>query len=401
MRRSLCLLVLVILLGGATSLQAQRLDPTPGQSIFTVRGYGHSGLEFRQMEGENWNNSFVGGSFNPIFLWRQSNRLIFEAELEFEFEDNRLGIGLEYADVAYTLNRRLTARFGRFLLPFGKFSSNFHPAWINRLPTAPLGFGHDAVGPSVDFGVELRGATPLGGGRFTYAVYVVNGPALNDGSTEPSQAGRLSYGLFDDNNNNKAIGGRVAILPLSDLSLELGLSTQYGKVGARESAYEDIAAQLYAVDLTFRRNLTALSSVLDIRAQYNRVQVDKTSYPGEVPGETISFDNLSQAYYIQGSLRPAYVESPLLQHLEFVGRYSKLLLPKNAPWSEERSEVALGVNYWIDWRTVVKFSYLTSAIAEGHAQEPALEKRLSGGGEDEGEEGILKQAFMIHIAIGF
>jgi len=391
-----CIFVWGLLLGGTTVLQAQRLDPTPGQSIFTVRGYGHSGLEFRQMEGENrWKNSFVGGSFNPIFLWRQSDRLIFEAELEFGFEENRLEVGLEYADVAYTLNRYLIARFGEFLLPFGKFTSNFHPAWINRLSTAPLGFGHhDPVGPATDFGFELRGATPVGVGKFTYALYVVNGPALQED-------GRLVYGLIEDNNTNKAVGGRISWLPLSDLSLEVGLSAQYGKVGASESAYEHITARLYAVDLTFRRNLIPLNSMLDIRGQYNRAEVDRTSYPGPTPGEMISFDNTSQAYYIQGSLRPAYVENPLLKNLEFVSRYSKLMLPEEAPWGEERSEVALGINYWIDWRTVVKFSYLTMDIAEGHEEaEQALPKRFNEGEEDEEAE-VLKQAFMIHIAIGF
>ncbi len=393
----------LLLIGSSLPSQAQRLDPTPGQSIFTVRGYGHSGLEFLRVEGENaWENSFVGGSFNPIFLWRQSSRLIFESELKFEFEDNALEVALEYANVAYALNQHLIVRVGRFLLPFGKFSSNFHPAWINRFPTAPLGFGHDApVGPSADFGVEVRGATALRGGRFTYAAYVVNGPALN---TEPGQAGRLTYGRIEDNNTNKAIGGRISILPLSDLTLEIGISAQYGKVGAKESNYKDIAAQLYSLDVTFKRNLTPLSSILDIRSQYNRVQVDRTTYPGDLPGEMVTFNNTSEAFYIQSSLRPAYIDNPLLKNLEFVGRYSQLKFTPEAPWGQERSEIALGVNYWIDWRTVVKFSYLTfNNLKENNLMEEeddhGIQKRSPG--EEEMETALLKQIFTIHVAIGF
>ena len=138
--------------------QEQEMDQLkPGRSQFLLRGYAHSGLEIYKE-----NASFVGGSFNPIFLWHQSDRLLFEAELEIELEDGGTKVGLEYANMSYMLNKRVILRFGMFLLPFGIFSERLHPRWINRLPSAPLGFlHHNKVGPASGLGIEVRGVLPL------------------------------------------------------------------------------------------------------------------------------------------------------------------------------------------------------------------------------------------------
>lgn len=389
------------LLMGVSSLQAQRLDPTPGQSLFTVRGYAHSGLEFRKFEGKPLNSSFVGGSFNPIFLWRQSDRLLFEGELGVAFDEGEVTFDLEYANVAYKLTDRVTARVGQFLLPFGIFVPNLHPAWINRLPTAPLGFDHhNPVGPTADFGFELRGAFPLGEGRLTYAVYVTNGPALLDGSDNPAEAGRLVFSQVEDNNSNKAVGGRLSVLPFSNLSLEIGLSGQYARVGADGSDYEKVAARMYSVDVNLVRTLPALRSVLNVKGQYNVVQVDRATYPGAGPLTSLMFDNTSWAYFLQASLQPSFVAHALLRHLELVGRVSQMELAPEAPWGTRQREVAIGLNYWIDWRTVVKFSYLViNALDEAHEEEEGMLKTETVG-EAHGEK-FFKNAFMIHIAIGF
>ena len=68
----------------------------PGKSKFLLRGYSHSGLEITDD-----NSTFVGGSFNPIFIYKQSDRLMFESELEFELDGRILDIGLEYANISY------------------------------------------------------------------------------------------------------------------------------------------------------------------------------------------------------------------------------------------------------------------------------------------------------------
>ena len=43
----------------------------PGKSRFLLRGYAHSGLEYVPDE----QLTFVGGAFNPLFIYKQSDKL--------------------------------------------------------------------------------------------------------------------------------------------------------------------------------------------------------------------------------------------------------------------------------------------------------------------------------------
>ncbi len=362
------------------ALKKEIMKTKPGTSTFLLRGYAHSGLEIMDD-----NSSFVGGSFNPIFLWRQSSKLLFESELELELEDGETVIGLEYANMSYFLNDYITLRLGKFLIPFGTFGERLHPRWINRLPSNPLGYSHDEqVGPSSQVGIEIRGAIPvLTGYGINYSIYLVNGPNLNDGSIEPEEAGKLHYDNFLDNNKNKAIGGRIGFLPLSDATLEIGFSGQFGKVGNTGSQYEDVSAKLYAFDLSYVKMIKELKSIIDLKGQLNIVEVDNAEYvTGDDPNGMYSFDNVSKAYYGQISLKPAFVKNEILNHLEFVGRYSKLLLPSKAAWGGEKTQLTFGINYWIDWRTVVKFGYQTITVDSN----PGLP---------------VTNSFLLHWSIGF
>ena len=332
----------------------------PGQSTFLLRGYAHSGLEILDE-----NSTFVGGSFNPIFLWKQSDKLLFESELELELEDGETVVGLEYADMSYFLNNYITLRLGKFLIPFGTFGAKLHPRWINRLPSNPLGYTHsEQVGPISQVGVEIRGAIPIRwGNEINYSIYLVNGPNLNDGSEEPEEAGKLHYNNYIDNNKNKAIGGRIGFLPFNNASLEIGLSTQFGKVGDSNSKYQNISAQLFSFDLSYVNNIYILKSILDVKGQWNRVEVDNANYlNADNPSETYTFNNISNAYYTQVSLKPAFVNNNLINHLEFVARYSKLKLPLKAIWGGEKTQLTFGINYWLDWRTVIKLGYQTMSL---------------------------------------
>lgn len=357
-------------------------DWKPGKSRYMLRGYAHSGLEFREDE-----VSFVGGSFNPLLIFRQSDRLLFEGELEIELENGETHFGLEYANMAYLLTKSLTLRAGKMLVPFGTFVPNLHPAWINKFPSRPLGAGHDGILPGADIGLELRGGGYLGPVKTNYSFYAVNGPQLNDGTEEAAEGGMLHYGIVPDNNKNKAIGGRIGIFPMSNSALEIGFSGLYGKVGDKDSRYEDIAALLYAVDLSYVQNLPGISSLLDIKAQYSASSVDDADYPEEDdPNEFHTFDNKSSTWFAQLSLRPAYVENKFFQNLELAARYSAIKTPEGAPWETDQKQFELGLNYWVDWRTVFKFTYANiSGEAGGHG----------------GEEEAGGSAFFIHWAIGF
>ena len=341
----------------------------PSKTQFMLRGYGHTGFEYMDSNDEA-ESTFLGLTYAPIFLYKHSDRLMFEAELEFKLEGNELEIGLEYADVMYVLNKNITVRAGKFLLPFGTFMERLHPAWINRLPNAPLGYGHDGIAPSSGIGVELRGAFDLGGPRLNYSIYSTNGPRLNDGSEEPEEAGILQFENFEDNNLAKAYGGRIGILPFSDSSAELGFSAySTSGTGEEDSQYEDVGAFLFALDFSYVKPISPLKGIVDIKAQYNNSNVDTATFievHEDGDAEEYSFDNQSNSFYAQLSYRPTMVESDFMKKLEFVGRYSDFNAPEGAEWEEASVQYAFGLNYWLSWRSVIKLSYQTPETEGGH-----------------------------------
>lgn len=359
----------------------------PGTSHFVLTGYGYTGLSLNSDEG-----TFTGGIFNPIFLWRHGNRFLFEGELEMEIDHGELKIELEYANLFYVLSDRATIRFGRMLLPFGTFEEKLHPAWINRLPTKPLGFGHDdPIGPSADLGIEVRGASPLGNTSINYSIYLVNGPQLIESG---GNAGMLRYGEFENNNRSFAPGGRIGFFPTNDYSLEIGASAQYARVGSADSDYDNINALMYGTDLSFTRNIPFLKGIIDVKGQWNRVEVDDAAYSVEEVSDDdhnnendthsynsilainhedeYTFSNISDAFYAQLSYRPAFIGSSFFRNIEVVGRYSFLNLPDEALWGKKEHQWTFGLNYWINWRTVVKAAYqieTNDSVAEGEKDE--------------------------------
>ena len=341
----------------------------PSKTQFMLRGYGHTGFEYMD-SGDETESTFLGAAFAPIFLYKHSDRLMFEAELEFVLEGNELETGLEYANVMYVLNKNMTVRAGKFLLPFGTFMERLHPAWINRLPNAPLGYGHDGIAPSSGIGVELRGAFDLGGPKLNYSVYSTNGPRIKDGSDEPEEAGILVFENYEDNNLAKAIGGRIGVLPFSDSSTEFGFSSYYTSgTGDRDSEFNNIGAFLYALDLSFVKQVTPLSGIIDIKAQYNSSNVDTATFVEmheDGDEEEYSFDNQSNSLYGQLSYRPTMANSDFVKKLELVFRYSDFNAPEGAEWEEKSTQYAFGLNYWISWRSVIKLSYQTTETEGGH-----------------------------------
>ena len=381
MKKIILSLIFLIIAGNIFAQETYK----PSKTQFLVRGYGSAGYHSSNDEGEK-ETTFNTGTFAPIFLFKLSDKLMFETEMEFAFEGGELETALEYANIMYTMNDYMTVRAGKFLLPFGTFMERLHPSWINKLSTVPLGFGHDGIVPSSGVGVELRGAFAMGGSKFNYALYSTNGAKLNLGADEPEEVGMLIFNNVEDNNNGKSFGGRIGYLPFTDSSTELGFSWMNSKVGDRESDYEDTSAKLFAYDFTFVKKINPLGGVVDIRAQYNQTLVDDAEYielHDDGDEEAYTFDNDSDAFYAQLSYRPSSSSSDFIKSLEFVGRYSELNTPEGSEWESNVKQTTFGLNYWLSWRSVIKMNYQTTTGTGGH-----------GGGE------IDQNEFSIHWAFG-
>jgi hypothetical protein len=337
-----------------TDRNVQKIEEKGVDTKFLLTGYGFAGFEKIGDE----NSTFGPAGFSPIFLWKKSDHLFFESEAEFEIEDGKLNIGLEYATLHYKVNKYFTFSAGKFLSPFGIFTNRLHPAWINKFAEKPLGFSEKSgmIGPMAEFGASIRGGTQLGGGKINYIAYISNGPKLNSGDKDPLEAGKLEYDNLGDNNNNKAVGGRIGLLPFSNSSLEIGFSGQYAGVGDEKSTYKNVASQMYAGDFSLIQKIDFLKSNVDIKAQYNLVNVSKTNYTDTLTN-SYSFNNNSTAWFAQLAIRPAFLEKGLLKKVEFAGRYSAMKTPEKAFWGTEKSVITAGVNYWLAWNSVIKFNY--------------------------------------------
>ena len=327
-------------------------------SKFALVGYTSVSAKFNKADGAAFNNLV----FNPIFLWQPHKNIVIEAEMETEIEGSETKIDMGYANASFFLNKYLTVRTGKFISPFGIFQDRLHPSWINKLPTVPVGTGEDelGVGPTSEIGIDFRGGIPLGSAKMNYSVFFANGAQLITDPGEPEKQGTLTYGNAETINKKLTGGGRVGFLPLSNSSLEVGFSYRNGNVGDKNSAYKAIGSQMYALDLTYVKQLDFIKGLLDVKAQWNKVNVDKADYtdPDDPTGNTqYTFDNKRNSFFTQAAYRPSMSQSKFLKKTELVFRYSGFNPHTGAKDLEEIKQYTYGFNYWFTWRTAFKAAY--------------------------------------------
>lgn len=174
----------------------------------------------------------------PIFHLQVGDRFFIETEFELEADDSGgRETAIEYANVNWLINDNLALVAGKFLSPAGYFFQNLHPSWVNKLASAPAGFGHGGAAPLSDVGLQLRGGKTFAGGQhLNYALYYANGPRLAlEGMEEPAEGEEMEFefdldaeGSPDNPDGERVIGGRIGWMPTP--RLELGVSQVWGDV---------------------------------------------------------------------------------------------------------------------------------------------------------------------------
>lgn len=316
-----------------------------GTTKFLITGYGTAGFEDRPGE----SGKFTAG-FSPILLWKISDRLFFESELEIELTPNETEIALEYANLSYLVNGFITAKAGKFLTPFGTFGDRTHPAWINKLPDQPLAVGEEGIVPFTQTGVQLSGGFALGPTKINYALYAANGPRLNRDAENLADMGRLEFDNFTET-NSRSYGGRIGFLPVPELEVGYSFLSVTGPVDAR----------LQAVDLTYIREFGWLKGTLDLRGQW--VWSDAGNFrflPAVEEGaepQPITFANRRSGGYVQLAYRPTKAKNDIAKRCELVGRYDRLSRPSALRLGDNPERFTIGLNYWLGPSTVLKAAY--------------------------------------------
>src|SRR5881394_681992 len=179
------------------TLKTQVKETFPGTTKFLLGGYGTAGFTARSGE-----DPFFDAAFNAIFLFKMTDRLFFEGELEFEFEDEATTTNLEIAQASYLLNDYMTIGVGRFLNPTNFFVERQHMNWVNKLPDKPLAV-YDGLLPESELGGQLRGVIPFNAinhpMKLEYSAFVGNAPGL---ITAPDE----TLGMLDFDNDANAGG---------------------------------------------------------------------------------------------------------------------------------------------------------------------------------------------------
>ncbi|MCB0656845.1 MAG: hypothetical protein KDC57_11950 [Saprospiraceae bacterium] len=341
---------------GLTNISSSQetIHHTQGETKFLITGNAQATFSTNKDE-----NQFGDLAFKPIFLWSLSDRLFIESEIEIATGEGSVEVVLEYANMAYRINKYLTFHAGRFLPKFGGYWGRLGEGFLNRFSTDPAGFGDGGIGPRIEMGAGLQGGAQLGKSKVNYDFYIADGPQLLIGSVDaPDEAGQMQYEPYVDNNKNKAIGGRIGFLPIPSSTLELGISFEHaGQTGDQQTEFQKTPANMYALDLNYYQMINPINSILRINGEWKKMEVGDVNYPNiETETGTYTFHNASSAYYAQASLRPTGATKTWLNNTELSVRFSRFNTPDGALWSGS-NRTDLGIDYWLKWNAVFKLGY--------------------------------------------
>jgi hypothetical protein len=281
---------------------------------------GDAEVQFGKTAGQH--ATFQLADFAPIFLFRASDDVLFEAGFDITLNNNADAFGnrapgsstsvsMSFAQLDYLLNDYMTLAAGDLLLPLGTYTER-GAGWLNKIPDDPL--VRDAVLPGSGVGVELRGAVPVGesGQSLTYAVYGVNGPS--SGATNSFAAANaldLSGNVGDTPNwhAKPSGGGRLGwFYPWKPhYDLELGISGQTGQwsdMGNRSWSAGVVDAALH------------LGPNIEVKGEdiYSWVQTDDA---GNIRPD---------GWWLQAGYKLAGLglELPYINNFELLGRYDRV-----------------------------------------------------------------------------
>lgn len=292
-------------------------------------------------------------SFNPAFHYQYQDLVLLDAELEIAAAENgTTETGLEFATISLLVHDYAAVYAGKFNSGIGQFRQNLHPGWINRLPSVPVGFGHDQAAPATELGAGVRGAVPFGSMRATYDVWLGNGPRLELNGAGNEIEMIEAEGATGNDDNKKVWGTRIALLPLP--KLELGLSAARGEVAVVQGGVAEAARdyRVFGLDAAYQ------VGSLDLRVEQVEQKVsDQAASVAPAGGRW-------KARYAQAAYRLAATK------WEGVLRYGKFTTPHA---DQDQKQWAAGVNYWFAPNLVAKAAY---EFNKGLADTPTDANRL-------------------------
>lgn len=300
---------------------------------------GYGAVTYTDTRQPGVNDSFDLVRFNPIFHYQFLDTVLLESELELNINsDGSTETKLEYLSVDFFLNDYMALVAGKFLSPLGQFRQNLHPLWINKLASAPPGFGEDQALPMSEIGLQLRGGAPIGAARLNYAVYVGNGPELEADGGEVEAI--MTDGVTRNQDNKKIIGARVGILPIP--RLEIGLSAASSKATVTKNGGAALIGDPARDYDAFGVDFAYSTGGLKFLAESMRQKV------GAASGGVAPLGGEWKTWYAQASyLFPQTKWEGVLRYADYDSPHA----------SQDQKQTAFGVNYWIAPHAAAKLNF--------------------------------------------
>jgi len=304
--------------------------------------------------------------FQPIFLYRLNDWLLFQGSIAASLPvGSNASFSLPVATAQIFLNDYLEINAGIFDQPFGDWYEDQSPLWVNRLITAPLPYGVQAIVPPTDLGLQLRGSMQWGelGQDVDYTAWIANGPSFDSTLPTPVVGQTLNpQNNIGINTNGRALGARFRIYPFpvdANLGrLELGASTYDGKW------QDSFWFNSWGVDFAYLNH--------DLQARGEFVETYRQMPAGSGPDNRQGW-YFQLGYFLRGlpTTGIPYFDD-VIHRLEPVARYSGVnqraivtneisTTPSvgfnGSPsiFTPHAREVALGLDYWIEpsivWQT--------------------------------------------------
>ena len=320
---------------------------------FLVTGYTTADFTGTHNHDGGGQTEFGAGSFNPIFIASYKDLVTAEAELELTVESTgETKTALEFGNISVNAADWMTLTAGRFLSPIGDFQQHQHPTWINKLPDRPAGFVEDGgVEHLSEVGLMARGAVPAGSMTADYALFVGNGPRLADDPAE----GIRTEGYSSDDNDNKAIGGRIGLRPVPYVSVGVGgLHSQIKGHPGTGGVVTTANYNLWDVDAAYTKDY------LNVRGEFIHAHLGSlNSALADDQATQVIPASTWRAWYLQAAYRLAGIsDNEIVGNFEPVVRYSQYHITGLDEFKElAENRWTVGLNYWFAPSIVTKAAY--------------------------------------------
>ena len=343
-----------------------------GATKFLLAGKAAVSWTQTQTEGAPTTHSFSPDAFMLMPLVKMNNRLFLDAQVEVDPNlTNGTGGGATISLIEmiayYRVASGLSIFAGNFSPKYGLYMGVLDD-FTNRYCTGPIGMSR---GPQTQTGVGIQGGIQAGTTKLNYQLYISNGPQLVVDSTTTGNGnltGQLDYGNYIDNNKNKAIGGSIGFLPLSNSNLQIDVSGQYaGKISNDGTPFDKMSSYSWAADLNYYHLFSPI--MVRVLAEYNSTTTQNYNYTWKADSTTLlipKFNNTFSGWFVGATVRAASVRNTFLSSLELGGRigaytppkYETTSTPLISPWGENpETQSTVCLTYWFTWKTPFNIAY--------------------------------------------